>query len=277
MDVRYDLEKIKSFIKDLCTVTGASMAVYDTAMRMIYVRQKSDSRFCHRLLDSQEGADKCRQSDIALLRQCAATGLPQSHICHAGLLDTAVPIIKDSMIVGYFVIGRVRPTREFNSDVAQRLSWCDIDPEQLQRSYESLAYFTQDQLNSLVNLLVGMFIDNAITIEYGDALSAAVEYIDNNLHRQITVSELCAKCYVSKNELYAAFRENLGTTIKDYIIARKLEKARQLLLDTDKTVIEISEMVAIGEYAYFCRLFKSKCGMTPKSFRERRHALQAEK
>lgn len=275
MNVRYDLEKIKSYIIDLCIVTDASMAVYDTDMRMIYVRQKKGDRFCHRLLGSTDGADKCRQSDLTLLKRCAETGLPQSHICHAGLLDTAVPIIKDSMIVGYLIIGRVRPSREFNEDVAKRLSWSDINTKELQDSYESLAYFTQEQLKSLVNLIISTFIDNAITVEYTDTLSAAVEYIDNNLHRQITVSELCAKCFVSKNQLYNAFRDNLGTTIKEYIVARKLEKAKQLLVDTDRPIVEISEAVSIGEYSYFCKLFKKKTGMTPKAFRERRYAVDA--
>ena len=275
MNVRYDLEKIKSYIIDLCIVTDASMAVYDTDMRMIYVRQKKGDRFCHRLLGSTDGADKCRQSDLTLLKRCAETGLPQSHICHAGLLDTAVPIIKDSMIVGYLIIGRVRPSREFNEDVAKRLSWSDINTKELQDSYESLAYFTQEQLKSLVNLIISTFIDNAITVEYTDTLSAAVEYIDNNLHRQITVSELCAKCFVSKNQLYSAFRDNLGTTIKEYIVARKLEKAKQLLVDTDRPIVEISEAVAVGEYSYFCKLFKKKTGMTPKAFRERRYAVDA--
>lgn len=276
MNVHYDLEKIKSYVNDLCIITDASMAVYDTEMRMIYVRQKPGDRFCHRLLDSTDGADKCRQSDITLLKRCAESGLPQSHICHAGLLDTAVPIVKDGTIVGYLIIGRIRPSREFNDDVAQRLSWSDINIKELQNSYESLAYLTQEQLDSLVNLIISTFIDNAITVEYTDTLSAAVKYIDNNLHRQITVSELCAKCYVSKNKLYTAFRENLGTAVKEYIVARKLERAKQLLVDTDKSIAEIAETVTIGEYSYFCRLFKRKIGMTPKAFRERRYALDAQ-
>ena len=275
MNVRYDLEKIKSYIIDLCIVTDASMAVYDTDMRMIFVRQKKGDRFCHRLLGSTDGAYKCHQSDLTLLKRCAETGLPQSHICHAGLLDTAVPIIKDSMIVGYLIIGRVRPSREFNEDVAKRLSWSDINTKELQDSYESLAYFTQEQLKSLVNLIISTFIDNAITVEYTDTLSAAVEYIDNNLHRKITVSELCAKCFVSKNQLYSAFRDNLGTTIKEYIVTRKLEKAKELLVDTDRPIVEISEAVSIGEYSHFCKLFKKKTGMTPKAFRERRYAVDA--
>ncbi len=268
MKIKYNLDKIKSFVNDLCTVTGASMAVYNTSMRMIYLRQKENDQFCHQLLGCNEGADKCHQSDRRLLQQCADTGKPQSHICHAGLIDTAVPIIKDCMTVGYFIIGRVRPTKEYNDSVAERLSWCDIDTDRLKATYESLAYFTQEELNSLVNLLVNIFIESAISIEYSDTLTAAVEYIERNIHRRILVTELCAKCYTSKNKLYAAFRDNLNTTIKDYIIARKIEEAKRLLTNTEKTINEISEMIAVGEYSYFCKLFKKKCGLSPKKFRE---------
>lgn len=268
MEVKYNLDKIKSFVKDLCTVTGASMAVYDTSMRMIYLKQRENDRFCHQVLGCDEGAEKCHRSDRMLLEQCAKTGRPQSHICHAGLIDTAVPIIKDCMTVGYFIIGRVRPSKEYSDNVAERLSWCEIDADNLKDSYESLAYFTQEELDSLVNLLVNIFIDSAISIEYSDTLSAAVEYIDSNIHRRISVSDLCSKCYVSKNRLYSAFRDQLNTTIKDYIIARKIDEAKRLLTVTNKPIIEVAEMVAVGEYTYFCKLFKKRCGMSPKAFRE---------
>ena len=268
MEVKYNLEKIKSFIKDLCEVTGASMAVYDTEMRMIYQKQKRDDRFCQLLLGCKEGADRCRHSDMTLLNQCATTGVPQSHICHAGLIDTAVPIKKDSITVGYFVIGRVRPTKEFTDDLIDRLSWCDISPIEMRSAYDSLTYFTQQQLDCLVNLLLNLFIDSAISIEYSDTLSAAIEYINNNLHRRLSVTEICEKCYVSKNRLYEAFRNNLNTTINDYIVARKLERAKSLLTGTDKSIAEISDEVAVGDYTYFCKLFKCKCGVSPKSFRD---------
>lgn len=268
MEIKYNLEKIKSFVKDLCEVTGASMAVYDAEMRMIYLRQKRDDRFCQMLLGCKEGSDKCRHSDMALLNRCASTEKPQSHICHAGLIDTAVPIKKDCITVGYFIIGRVRPTKEVNDDLLNNLSWSGIPSDELRTAYDSLTYFTQQQLDSLVNLLVTLFVDNAITVEYTDTLSAAVEYIDNNLHRRLSVSEICAKCYVSKNRLYAAFRDNLNTTINSYIISRKLEKAKSLLVDTDKPIAEIAEETAVGDYTYFCKLFKSRCGMSPKAFRD---------
>jgi AraC-like DNA-binding protein len=58
-------------------------------------------------------------------------------------------------------------------------------------------------------------------------------------------------------------------SISDIIETRKLIEARQLLIDTDKSVSEIGFELGYSEKSYFTRVFHAKTGLTPSRFREK--------
>jgi len=267
MEIRYNLEKIKAIVTNLSIAFDASMAIYDEAGHTLFRRFKENETFCDELQRRQQGRAKCHCCDTALLKKCAETGKPQSHVCHAGLIDTAIPLIKDSLTVGYLIIGRIRPTRELPESIVRRLHWHSADLPLLQEQYRTLAYFTQEQLDALIALVNQIFIESAICIEYTDVLASAVAYIDSHLRQPITVSQLCTQCYVSKNRLYALFHDNFHTTVKDFIVERKLNLAKQLLLDTQMPIKDVAEAVSLGDHTYFCKLFKKRTGMSAKEYR----------
>ena len=267
MEIRYNLEKIKAIVTNLSIAFDASMAIYDEAGHTLFRRFKENETFCDELQRRLQGRAMCRCSDTALLKKCAETGKPQSHVCHAGLIDTAIPLIKDSLTVGYLIIGRIRPTRELPESTVRRLHWHSADLPLLQEQYRTLAYFTQEQLDALIALVNQIFFESAICIEYTDVLASAVAYIDSHLRQPITVSQLCTQCYVSKNRLYALFHDNFHTTVKDFIVERKLNLAKQLLLDTQMPIKDVAEAVSLGDHTYFCKLFKKRTGMSAKEYR----------
>ena len=53
----------------------------------------------------------------------------------------------------------------------------------------------------------------------------------------------------------------------DYVSRKKVEKAKDLLIFSDKKINEIAEMVGINNYSYFCKVFKKIEGMTPIKYR----------
>lgn len=86
-----------------------------------------------------------------------------------------------------------------------------------------------------------------------------------DLHRLAERVEL-SSCYVSK-----LFRQETGVTITDYLIAVRMEKAKQFLADYPHLKnYEISAMVGYSDPVYFNKLFKKKIGMTPREYKEKR-------
>lgn len=96
----------------------------------------------------------------------------------------------------------------------------------------------------------------------------AVNYINTNLFRRITVDDLTEILGITQPYLYKIFISNCGISPKKYITSRKLSKAKQLLSETDMSINEIAASVGYADALNFSKLFKQNIGCSPKAFRE---------
>lgn len=97
---------------------------------------------------------------------------------------------------------------------------------------------------------------------------SAIQFISNHVNQNISVKEIARHLNMDRTTLSKKFKRELGFNISSYIMRRKLEEARSLLIYTDKTISEISEYLCFSTQSYFQNVFKSKYGMTPKEFRK---------
>jgi len=96
-----------------------------------------------------------------------------------------------------------------------------------------------------------------------------IDYINQNLHNNITVSELAE--HVSLNETYLSklFKKEMGCTVSEFIRDKKIEEACWLLRFTDKSSIEIATDLSFSSHSYFISVFKKVMTITPKEYRNR--------
>lgn len=79
---------------------------------------------------------------------------------------------------------------------------------------------------------------------------------------------MAASFDTSVSNLSHFFKKNMGVSISAYVDQIKLEKAKQLLRDSDLKVGEIAELLQYGSSTGFAVMFKKYEGMTPKEYRE---------
>lgn len=96
----------------------------------------------------------------------------------------------------------------------------------------------------------------------------AVNYINTNLFRNITVDDLTEILGITQPYLYNIFISKCGISPKKYITSRKLSKAKQLLSETDMSINEVAASVGYTDALNFSKLFKQNTGYSPKAFRE---------
>ena len=98
-------------------------------------------------------------------------------------------------------------------------------------------------------------------------LSPAIKYIEKHLDdTELNNTRLAKVLNISEVYLRKLFLENYGTTPKQHILNIRLEKAKQLLCDSVFSVTEISELCGMSSVYHFCRVFKSKIGVTPTEY-----------
>ena len=85
----------------------------------------------------------------------------------------------------------------------------------------------------------------------------------------LSVAEVAKRCNVSETGLYAEFRK-LGTTPVKYRMEEQIKRAEKLLVTTDLTALEISEICGFSSEAYFYRVFRRLTGKTTREVRYER-------
>ena len=103
----------------------------------------------------------------------------------------------------------------------------------------------------------------------GVDLKRVVDYIQANYASPISLEELAKVAIVSKSTLINAFKLAYDTTPIKFINRVRLDKAKALLLNTDSSISEISEMVGFQSLHYFSRYFKSHEDLSPIEYRQR--------
>ncbi|HEX3047449.1 MAG TPA: AraC family transcriptional regulator [Bacillota bacterium] len=94
-----------------------------------------------------------------------------------------------------------------------------------------------------------------------------LDYINLHFNEEISLELLAQKFYLSKVHLGNIFKTATGYTVKEYIIARRMMFAKQLLLENEP-IAKVMEKVGYNNYSHFIRAFKRHEGVTPKNYRK---------
>lgn len=90
-------------------------------------------------------------------------------------------------------------------------------------------------------------------------------YINENIEKKITVSALSETCGISPDYLSQIFKEEIGENLSTYIMKRKLESAKEMLLQ-NKSNAEICKALRFSSVSHFITAFKKHCNMTPSEW-----------
>ncbi len=95
------------------------------------------------------------------------------------------------------------------------------------------------------------------------------EYIDLNIDSKLTLPDLAEKCFYNPSYFSRAFKEKFGMTLTEYITRKRLDRAIELLSDTDLTVSEISTKVGFSDRTSFYHAFSRYLNTTPMYYRQK--------
>ncbi|MCW3094273.1 MAG: monosaccharide transporter substrate-binding protein family [Ferruginibacter sp.] len=95
--------------------------------------------------------------------------------------------------------------------------------------------------------------------------------IESNIaNENFGVDDICREIGISRVQLYRKVKAVLGYNVNDYILTVRMQKAKYLLLNENLSIAEIAFKVGFSSQAYFSTVFKSKFGVTPKAFKEKK-------
>jgi AraC-like DNA-binding protein len=100
-----------------------------------------------------------------------------------------------------------------------------------------------------------------------ERLRRLVEYIDAHLGDDLTLDALAAVACLSPFHLSRSFRRAMGTGLHRYVVQRRIDRARRLVLETDLPMAQIAWTVGFESQAAFTKRFRHEIGQAPSHLR----------
>ncbi len=104
-------------------------------------------------------------------------------------------------------------------------------------------------------------------------ISDAINYIQTNLHKQLTVAHLASRANQNPDYFSRLFNENTGERPLAYIQLKRTERAQFLLVNTNLSLAEIATATGFETLAYFSRIFKNVTGQTPSEYKKNKQLI----
>lgn len=123
---------------------------------------------------------------------------------------------------------------------------------------EALEAFKRDKKPSPLQLLSHYEVEQVYQ---------ARDILVDNMDTPVTLTQLSSMVGTNKFKLNSGFREIFGTTIFDFLLDARMERARQLLVETNSSIEAIAFLTGYGEVRAFSRAFKKYYGATPRYYR----------
>lgn len=99
-----------------------------------------------------------------------------------------------------------------------------------------------------------------------------IDYLNANYHQKQTLDELAKTFFVSKATLIYNFKKYTNCSLIDFLLNLRLTKAKELLLNTKKSLNEISELCGFSSSNYFGLIFKRKENLSPAHYRKHQNS-----
>lgn len=132
----------------------------------------------------------------------------------------------------------------------------DIVREVLDRAIASLPVKKQDEK-------VEVKIDN----QEASIIELCKQYIENHYMEKLTLESISEKFYFNRTYFCKYFKKYTRKNFSDYLTEIRLNRAKELLRDTNMKICTISSMIGYDDPKYFHRQFKKAFGITPDEFR----------
>jgi len=114
---------------------------------------------------------------------------------------------------------------------------------------------------------ISEYVSNSGKSSESNIIQKVKEYLGSNYSRDISLEDAADLVFLSPTYFSRIFKQQTGENFIDYVVRLRIEKAKELLADTQYKTYEISSLVGYKSSRYFSKIFKGFTGFTPSEYR----------
>ena len=101
-----------------------------------------------------------------------------------------------------------------------------------------------------------------------DRIRQMLSFIEMHYTQPIRVQQIADSAFISRRECMRVFRNIIGLSPIQYVIGLRVQKAKQLLLETDRPILDICVSCGFQNQSYFTKIFRERTGLSPLQCRK---------
>lgn len=266
-------EKITSVLCELHKISGFRVSLHNTAFEEIASYPEDKLGFCRALhLLSEDEYQQCVDCDRSACKRALEAKNTIIYQCRHGLIEAISPLYNFGALTGFLMMGQIFPGSNEKAMARSVLTDLGKTEKEAEEAIRNIPEIDSDMVSSFVNIMTicasYLTLSNSVTGNKPTIAQLAMRYISENYAERISIRDICAAIGYSKSTVLNAFKNEYSTTINAYLTELRLENAKKLLADNEKTVNEIALYCGFSDQSYFSKVFSAKYGITPTDYRK---------
>lgn len=271
-----NINKLTKLVKSFYELTNIRMVVYDDAFNEVFSYPERHTTFCDMMNRNPNIRKKCNASASFACDQCRKQNKMITYTCHAGLTEVVAPLNENDVTIGYIMFGQITNIKNKTEFAKRAKLKCEnyaLDLEEFNKKIRTVPYKTDAQIEAISEIMNAftsyIYLKRIVSTKREETLDSILDYIEQNIYSDLSVQSICEKFSISKTVLYDLTKSAMPGGIAKNIRSKRIERAKELLLTTDKPIEEISGLSGFIDCNYFRRIFKQITGLSAKSYRKR--------
>lgn len=271
MLINYDIQKINQTLQDFYNATGINMDLLKDDFTFVGNHSFWEkTHYCKAIQSCEKGRAACRCSDAELFWKSQKSKKAEKHICHAGLIDISLPILYNDVIIGYIIFGQMKTDTDF-SKLKEYLNSLGLNETKMSQHYAEIPSVNAAKIQSISNLaemlVKHILLENMLKPNFDENIQRALNYINENLEKDLTIQNISKNTNISKSVLYRHFHRFFNCTVSQYISKKRVEISIDFLTKSDLSIEEIAQKVGFSSGSYFSKIFKKEKGLSPLKYK----------
>lgn len=138
---------------------------------------------------------------------------------------------------------------------------------------------TREQYFQILEIIFEEIFDVIISekrVAYKEEMTYALHFIEKHLTNDLTLESAASYMNISTHYFSKLFKSEVGENFIDYVTDKKVERAKELIVDTDLPLNVLAFELGFNEANYFSKVFKKRAGMTPSQYRREAEEKKSE-
>jgi len=159
---------------------------------------------------------------------------------------------------------------DFTASYADMMRYYDVRDMNYKFIISDITCYPLKNVEGEITHFAAIFIFKNIILGK-EEIGQGIEYIKKHWKDPFNADDVAKAVHLSKSHFTKLFKTHIGVTPYEYYISYKINKLKELLMDTNLTISQAFSACNMSYSGHSARMFKDKVGLTPSEYRKKMH------